>query len=122
MASKEITTRKTIQELTKSFKKAFVQKTDLEPIQSLAQSAIHSVGFAGNKISFYTTAEASGSAAFSVDLPADMVLVRPTPSWWTTSRGMRARTIPEPRTPTLTVSPFWCWPSRAPGRLSTIAS
>ena len=72
--SKEITTRKTIQELAKSLKKTFAKKTDLDPIRNLATSAIHSVGFAGNKISFYTTAETSGSAAFSVDLPADMVL------------------------------------------------
>lgn len=71
---KQITTRTTAQNMTKSYKKFFASKTELGAVQTLAASALHSVGFTDNTINFYTSTDKSGSAAFSVNLPVDMVL------------------------------------------------
>lgn len=72
--SKQITTRQTIQNLIPELKKTFAKKTELTPIQNLAASAFHSGKVDGNSVHFYTSADQSGSPAFTIDLPAEFFL------------------------------------------------
>lgn len=75
MADKrEIITRATIQNLTKEMSKSFAKKTALVPIQELAASAFHSAKVDGNTVNFYTSADKTGTAVFTMDFPVEMFL------------------------------------------------
>lgn len=75
MADKRnIITRATIQNLTKEMSKTFAKKTALVPIQELAASAFHSANVDGNTVSFFTSADKTGAAVFTMDFPVEMFL------------------------------------------------
>ena len=74
MSKKQITTRDTILNMIPELKKTFARKDELTPVQKLAASAFHSADLTGNTVNFYTSADKSGDAAFTMDFPVDMVL------------------------------------------------
>ena len=74
MAEKQIISRKTIQLLSPELKKAFAAKTDLDTIKAGIGEAIKGAKLEGNSIKLYKDAEMSTEAAFTLDLPAEMVL------------------------------------------------
>lgn len=71
---KNLTTRETITALIPELKKVFAKKAELTPIQNLAASAFHSGKVDGNTVKFYTSADQTGAAAFTMDFPAEMFL------------------------------------------------
>ena len=72
--SKNITTADSIRNLAAEVKKGFVKKEAFTPVQTAAEKAIKSLDVTGNTISFFTSADKTGDAAFSVDFPAEMFL------------------------------------------------
>lgn len=74
MAETNLVTRKTIETLTTQLKTTFGRKTALEAAVTAANAAIKSLKVDGNAVNFYTSADKSGAAAFTVDFPTDMYL------------------------------------------------
>lgn len=74
MSKKQITTRDTILNMIPELKKTFARKDALEKVEKLAASAFHSADLTGNTVKFYTSADKTGDAAFTMDFPVDMVL------------------------------------------------
>lgn len=72
--SKNITTADSIRNLAAEVKKGFVKKEAFTPIQTAAEKAIKSLDVTGNTISFFTSTDKTGDAAFTVDFPAEMFL------------------------------------------------
>ena len=72
--SKNITTADSIRNLAAEVKKGFVKKEAFTPVQTAAEKAIKSLDVTGNTISFFTSTDKTGDAAFSVDFPAEMFL------------------------------------------------
>ena len=72
--SKELSTKTTIRNLTAEIKKSFVKKDAFGPVQTAAEKAIKSLDVTGNTISFFTSTDKTGDAAFTVDFPAEMFL------------------------------------------------
>lgn len=72
--SKNITTADSIRNLAAEVKKGFVKKEAFTPIQTAAEKAIKSLDMTGNTISFFTSTDKTGDAAFTVDFPAEMFL------------------------------------------------
>lgn len=72
--SKNITTADSIRNLAAKVKKGFVKKEAFAPIQTAAEKAIKSLDVTGNTISFFTSTDKTGDAAFTVDFPAEMFL------------------------------------------------
>ena len=74
MAEKNIISKESIKLLIPELKKAFASAKDLEPIKTGVEAAIKGAKLEGNSIKLYKDAEMSAEAAFSLDLPAEMVL------------------------------------------------
>lgn len=72
--SKNITTKLTIQNLTSELKKTFAKKTELTAISNAAAAAIKSGIVEGNTVKLFTSADQTGSAAFSFDFPTEYFL------------------------------------------------
>lgn len=72
--SKNITTADSIRNLAAEVKKGFVKKEAFTPVQTAAEKALKSLDVTGNTISFFTSTDKTGDAAFSVDFPAEMFL------------------------------------------------
>ena len=72
--SKNITTADSIRNLAAEVKKGFVKKEAFASIQTAAEKAIKSLDVTGNTISFFTSTDKTGDAAFTVDFPAEMFL------------------------------------------------
>lgn len=72
--SKNITTADSIRNLAAEVKKGFVKKEAFTPVQTAAEKAIKSLDVTGNTISFFTSTDKTGDAAFTVDFPAEMFL------------------------------------------------
>lgn len=72
--SKQISTKTTIRNLTAEIKKTFVKKDAFTPVQAAANAAIKSLGVDGNTVNFYTSADKSGTAAFTFDFPKELFL------------------------------------------------
>ena len=72
--SKELSTKTTIRNLTAEIKKSFVKKDAFGPVQTAAEKAIKSLDVTGNTISFFTSTDKTGTAAFTVDFPTEMFL------------------------------------------------
>lgn len=72
--SKELSTKTTIRNLTAEIKKSFVKKDAFGPVQTAAEKAIKSLDVTGNTISFFTSTDKAGTAAFTVDFPTEMFL------------------------------------------------
>lgn len=72
--SKNISTADSIRNLAAEVKKGFVKKEAFAPIQTAAEKAIKSLDVTGNTISFFTSTDKTGDAAFTVDFPAEMFL------------------------------------------------
>lgn len=71
---KNITTRTTIQNLAAELKKTFATKAGVAAVEAKADAAFKSGKVDGNTVSFYTTADKSGSPAFTLDFPAELFL------------------------------------------------
>ena len=72
--SKQISTKTTIRNLTAEIKKTFVKKDTFTPVQTAANAAIKSLEVNGNTVNFFTSADKTGTAAFSVDFPSELFL------------------------------------------------
>lgn len=72
--SKNITTADSIRNLAAEVKKGFVKKEAFASIQTATEKAIKSLDVTGNTISFFTSTDKTGDAAFTVDFPAEMFL------------------------------------------------
>ncbi len=73
--SKNITTRTTIQNLAAELKKKFAaSNTRFDAVESKAAAAFKSAKVDGNTVNFYTSADKTGTAAFTMDFPAEYFL------------------------------------------------
>ena len=72
--SKNITTKTTIQNLAAQIKKDFVKKTAFNPVKTAAENAFKSAKVDGNSVQFFTSADKSGTAAFTFDFPKEIFL------------------------------------------------
>lgn len=74
MAEKNIISKESIKLLIPELKKAFAGKEEFGTVRTAAEAAIKGAKLEGNTIKLYKDAEMSAEAAFSLDLPAEMVL------------------------------------------------
>ena len=102
--SKSITTADSIRNLAAEVKKGFVKKEAFALVQAAAEKAIKSVGVDGNTVSFFTSADKSGAAAFSVDFPTEMFLDQ-TKTAFVPSFAFNAETYPGATDPKLEGKP-----------------
>lgn len=72
--SKNITTKTTIQNLAAQIKKDFVKKTAFAPVKTAAENAFKSAKVDGNSVQFFTSADKTGTAAFTFDFPKEIFL------------------------------------------------
>ena len=74
MEKEQIISRESIKLLIPELKKAFAAKTDLDTLKTGLGDAIKGAKLEGNSIKLYRDAKMSTEAAFTLDLPAEMVL------------------------------------------------
>lgn len=104
--SKNLTTRTTIQNLAAELKNTFAKKAELTPIQQLAASAFHSAKVDGNTVSFFTSTDKTGAAAFSLDFPTEFFLDQ-TKTQFVDSFAFSAETYPGAADPGLDGKPVF---------------
>lgn len=102
--SKNITTADSIRNLAAEVKKGFVKKEAFTLVQTAAEKAIKSLDVTGNTISFFTSTDKTGDAAFSVDFPAEMFLDQ-TKTEFVPSFAFSAETYPGATDPKLDSKP-----------------
>lgn len=75
MSKKNITTRTTIENLAAELKTKFAAtNTRISAVETSANAAFKSLKVDGNTVSFYTSADKTGTAAATLDFPAEMFL------------------------------------------------
>ena len=90
--------------------KALAEKTkaEIDNINTDVSKAIKSLGVSGNTVSFYTSADKSGTAAFTFDFRRSCSSIRLRPPSCRSSHSA-PRPTPALPTPSWQVSPLWFW-------------
>lgn len=83
-------------------------KAEIDNINTDVSKAIKSLGVSGNTVSFYTSADKSGDAAFTFDFPKELFLDQAKTTLCRSSHSA-PRPTPALPTPSWQVSPSWCW-------------
>ena len=83
-------------------------KAEIDNINTDVSKAIKSLGVSGNTVSFYTSADKSGDAAFTFDFPKELFLDQVKTTFVPKLRSA-LRPTPMLPTPSWQVSPLWFW-------------